>query len=128
MTGLPQISCTDRVCQDCALGKDLRDSFPASRATRAKAPLELIHSDLMSFPTPSFLGARYVLTFIDDFSQHTWVYFLKYKFDVFDSFRIFKIFVKKQCNLSIRHIRIDNGREYWNQSFRDFCNEHGLLH
>ena len=66
--GLPQISCTDGVCQGCALGKHHRDPFPSGRASRAKAPLELIHSDLMSFPTPSFSGARYVLTIIDDFS------------------------------------------------------------
>ena len=82
----------------------------------------------MSFPTPSFLSALYVLTFIDDFSRCTWVYFLKYKFDVFDSFIIFKTFVEKQSGLSIRRIRTDNGREYVNQSFKDFCTEHGLLH
>ena len=69
--------------------------FLVGRSTCAKALLELIHSDLMSFPTPSFSGALYVLTFIDDFSQSTWVYFLKYKSDVFDSFHIFKTFVVK---------------------------------
>jgi transposase InsO family protein len=82
----------------------------------------------MSFPTPSFSGARYVLTFIDDFSRRTWVYFLKYKSDVFDSFRVFKTFVEKQSGLSIRRIRTDNGGEYVNQAFRDFCSEHGLQH
>ena len=93
--GLPQISFTDEVCQGCALGKHHRDPFPVGRASCAKAPLELIHNDLMSLPTPSFSGAQYVLTFIDDFSRRTWVYFLKYKSDVFDSFRIFKTFVEK---------------------------------
>ena len=68
MIGIPQISCTNKVCQGCALGKHHKDSFPDGRVTRAKAPLELIQSDLMSFLTPSFLGAQSVLTFIDDFS------------------------------------------------------------
>jgi 5'-3' exoribonuclease 2 len=63
----------------------------------------------MSFPTPSFSGARYVLTFIDDFSRCTWVYFLKYKSDVFDSFHVFKTFVEKKFGLSIWRVRIDNG-------------------
>lgn len=107
--GLPQISCTDGVCPGCALGKHHRDPFRVGISTRAKAPLELIHSDLVSFPTPSFSGARYVLTFIDDFSRRTWVYFLKYKSDVFDSFRIFKTFVEKQSGLYVRCIHIDNG-------------------
>ena len=34
----------------------------------------------------------------------------------------------KQSGLSIKHIHTDNDREYVNQSFRDFCTEHGLLH
>ena len=57
MIGLPQISCTDKVCQGCALEKHHKDPFLASRASHDKAPLELIHSDIMSFPTPSFSGA-----------------------------------------------------------------------
>ena len=88
-------------------------------------PLDLIHSDLMSFPTP-FSGARYVLTVIDDFSRCTWMYFLKYKSDVFDSFRVFMTFVEKQSSLSIQWINIDKGGEYMNQAFKDFCFEHGL--
>ena len=126
--GLPQITCTNGVCHGCVLGKQHRDPFPHGWATRALAPLELIHSDLMSFPTPSFFGARYVLTFIDDFSRNTWVYFLKYKSDVFDSFRVFKTFVEKQSGLSIRRICTDNGGEYVNQAFQNFCSEHGLQH
>ena len=57
VTGLPQISCTNGVCKGCALGKHHRDPFPVGKATHVKASLELIHSDLMSFPTPYFLGA-----------------------------------------------------------------------
>ena len=67
--GLPQISCNDGVCQGCVLGKHHRDPFLTGRSTRAKAPLDLIHNNLMLFLTPSFLGAQYVLTFIDDFSR-----------------------------------------------------------
>lgn len=93
MNGLLHISCMDGVCLGCALGKHHRDPFPIGRSTCAKALLELIHSDLMSFPTTSFLGARYVLTFIDDISRCIWMYFLKYKSNVFDSFQIFQTFV-----------------------------------
>ena len=86
MIGLPQISCIDDVCQGCALGKHHKDPFLVGRSTCAREPLELIPSDLMSFPILSFSGAQNVLTFIDDFSRHTWVYFVKYKCNVFDSF------------------------------------------
>ena len=105
--GLPQISYTNGVCQGCALGKQHRDSFPHGWATRALAPLELIHSDLISFSTP-FSSARYVLIFIDDFSRCTWVYILKYKSGVFDSFQIFKTFLEKQSGLLVKCICTDN--------------------
>lgn len=108
--GLPQISCIDGVCQGCALGKQRRDPFLHGQATCALAPLELIHSNLMSFPT-HFFSAKYFLTFIDDFSKCIGVYFLRYKFDVFDSFQVFKTFVEKQSGLSIWWIHTDNGWE-----------------
>ena len=66
--GLPQIFCTNGVCQGCALGKHHKDPFLVGRASCTKEPLDLIHNDLVSFTTPYFLGAQYVLTFIDDFS------------------------------------------------------------
>ena len=54
---LPQISCIDGVCQGCALRKHHKDSFLVGRSICTKAPLDLIHNDLMSFPTLSFLGS-----------------------------------------------------------------------
>jgi hypothetical protein len=44
---------------------------------------------------PSLVGARYVLTFIDDFSRYTWVYFLKNKDHVFEKFKEFRALVEK---------------------------------
>ena len=114
MIRLPHISCTDDVCQGCALGKHQREHFLVGRSTCAKAPLELVHSDLMSFPIQFFLDARYVLTFIDEFSRCTWVYFLTYKSYVSNSFQIVKTFLEKQSSPHIKCISIDNGREYVN--------------
>lgn len=45
--GLPQIFCTNGVCQGCALVKHHRDPFPTGRSTHVKAPLELMHNDLI---------------------------------------------------------------------------------
>ena len=91
---LPKVSSSDGVCPGCALGKQHQDPFPKGKSHRASSPLELIHSDLMIFPTPSFKGAKYALTFIDDFSRRTWVYFLKYKSDVLSHFKVFKALVE----------------------------------
>jgi hypothetical protein len=43
-----------------------------------------------------FSGCKYFLTFIDDFSRRTWVYFLKLKSEVFDKFLAYKALVEKQ--------------------------------
>jgi hypothetical protein len=51
--------------------------------------------------TPSISGRLYFLTFIDDFSRKVWVYFLKYKSDVFVVFKEFKEKVEKESGYYI---------------------------
>ena len=116
--GLPKVSCTDGVCPGCVLGKQHQDSFPKGKAMCATETLELVHSDLMIFPICSFSGSKYALTFIDDFSRRSWVYFLKYKSEVLATFKIFKSFVEKQSSLSIKNLHTDNGGEYVSKAFK----------
>jgi hypothetical protein len=42
----------------------------------------------------SFSGCEYYLTFIDDHSRKTWIYFLKAKREVFKRFQEFKALVE----------------------------------
>jgi hypothetical protein len=53
--------------------------------------LELVHSDVC-VPMPSTSLSRYVyyVSFIDDYSHKTWVYFLKSKDEVLGKFKEFK--------------------------------------
>ena len=44
--GLPLIEKPDSLCEGCILGKQHRENFPSGKSIRAKAPLEIIHSDL----------------------------------------------------------------------------------
>ena len=67
------------LCEHCLYGKQNRVKFPSS-ATRAKNILELIHSDVFGpVPIPSLGGSLYYVSFIDDLSRNTWLYFLKKK-------------------------------------------------
>lgn len=95
VVGLPKVFFIDGVCEGCVFGKQHQYPFPKGRALRETTPFELVHSDLMSFSTLSFSGAKYELTFIDDFSWNPWVYFLKYKSEVFAIFKSFKAFIEK---------------------------------
>jgi hypothetical protein len=57
-------------CEGCVFGKQHIEPFPTSRASRASKLLGLVHFDVCG-PTkiPSFGGAKYFLTFIDDFLE-----------------------------------------------------------
>jgi hypothetical protein len=52
----------------------------------------------------------YYVSFIDEFSRKTWIYFLRKKSDVFDRFKEFKVVVENQTEKRIKVLRIDNGR------------------
>jgi hypothetical protein len=94
---IPHVSCRDDVFVGCVLDKHHQDSFDKRAYWHASGPLHLAHSDLFGpLSNPSFSGCKYFLTFIDDFSRHTWVYFLKLKSEVFDNFLAYKALVEKQ--------------------------------
>jgi hypothetical protein len=76
--------------------------------------------------SPSFSGCKYFLTFIDDFSRCTWVYFLKLKSEVFDKFLAYKALVEKQSGHQIQRLRTDNGGEYVSNNFTSYCTTQGI--
>eukprot|EP00253_Pinus_taeda_P034149 PITA_34149 len=77
-------------------GKQNQVSFP-SGSKRAKQILELVHNDVFEpVKVPSLGKSVYYVSFIDDFSRTTWIYFLKNKSEVFDRFKEFKALVENQ--------------------------------
>ena len=63
----------------------------------------------------------YYVTFINDFSRNTWIYFLRKKSKVFDRFKDFKALVENQTEKKIKVLRTDNGGEFCNKEFEEFC-------
>jgi len=61
---------------------------------------------------PSLGKSVYYVSFIDDFSRNTWIYFLKKKFEVFDRFKEFKALVENQTEKKIKVLRTNNGGEF----------------
>ena len=66
------------------------------------------------------------MTFTDDFSRKTWIYFLKKKDEAFMRFRTFKALVENSTGKKIKILRIDNGTEYETNEFKKFCREAGI--
>lgn len=85
-------------CIPCLKGKQTRKPFKRSkRRNRANDILELVHSDVCGpMQTPSWGNARYLLTFIDDKTRKTFVYFLKGKDEVYTKFQEFKKLAETQ--------------------------------
>lgn len=64
--------------------------------------------------TTSIEGSHYFLIFIDDYSRKVFVYFLKEKSEVSDTFEEFKTFTERQTGYRIKTLKTDNGLEYMN--------------
>jgi hypothetical protein len=95
--GLPKINWPTEMCEDCIVGKQHHDSFPQGKAWRAEQILQLVHSDICGPINPTSNGnKRYFITFIDDYSRKTWVYFLQDKSEAFIIFKSFKARVEKE--------------------------------
>lgn len=115
-------------CRTCVLGKQTRLPFVSS-SWRASEKLQLIHTDVCGpMSEVSLNGCKYFIIFIDDFSRMCWIYFLKAKSEVAETFEKFKKQVENECGRSIHIVRSDNGTEYTSASFRSICEESGVQH
>ena len=109
------------VCKGCAKGKNTKKTFPSSES-KAKGILEIIHFDVCSLMSSSSLsGSVYNVSFIDDFSRKTWIYFMKNKDEVFNKFKEFKALNKNHTEKKINIFRSDHGREFTSNEFKELC-------
>jgi transposase InsO family protein len=77
-------------------------------------------------PSTSLSGYLYYVSFIDDYSRKTWVYFLKSKDEVFGKFKEFKALIENLSERKIKILRSDNGGEYTSKEFVSFCRDAGI--
>ena len=109
------------------VGKQQRFSFPRKSTWRASQILQLVHADICGPIKPISNGKkRYLITFTDDFSRKTWVYFLIEKSEALAIFMSFKIHVEKETNSFVRMLRTDRGGEFTSQEFINFCDVNGI--
>ena len=105
----------------CILGKYAKPIFPKSD-NKARGVLGLIHLDICGpISTNALSSGEYFVTFIDDHSRKTWIYFLKTKDEVFYQFREFKSLVENMIGKKINILHSNNGGEYTDKNFTDFC-------
>ncbi|GJW80701.1 retrotransposon protein, putative, ty1-copia subclass [Tanacetum coccineum] len=114
-------------CIPCMSGKMARKPY-THQVERAKDLLGLIHTDVCGlFKIMSRQGASYFVTFTDDFSRYGYVYLLKHKHEVFETFKVFQKEVENQLGKTIKSLHFDRGGEYMSQEFLDHLKDHGII-
>ena len=125
---LPELKSVDfDMCESCILGKQKKVSFLKTGRTPKAEKLELVHIDLWGSSSVASLGdSRYYITFNNDLSRNVWVYFLKNKSDVFETFKKWKAIVETETGLKVKYLRSDNGGEYIDGGFSEYYAAQGI--
>ncbi|KAL3634153.1 hypothetical protein CASFOL_021207 [Castilleja foliolosa] len=114
------------ICSPCVLAKSHKLPFNLSNSV-AIACFDLIHTDLWGpAPIDSVNGYKYYVTYIDDHSKFTWIYLLKLKSEVVNTFIHFHSYVKTQFNAKIKSMQSDGGTEY--KPLGEFFRKEGIVH
>ena len=74
----------------------------------------------------SFVGSHYYVTFIDDATRKIWVYCIRQKFDVFDTFKKWKYLAENEIGKWLKCLRSNNGGEYCSKDFDSYCSHNGI--
>ncbi|KAG4040147.1 hypothetical protein PC123_g24310 [Phytophthora cactorum] len=117
--------------QAATWGKMKADDFPRHQDNRVKSDgvLDLVHTDVMGpMQTKTPGGYAYVVTFIDEYSRHVTVYFMKAKSDVLFKFEIYKAAIEIATDKKIKPLHSDNGGEYTDRQFKIHLNLRGIKH
>ena len=100
------------LCRGCAEGKMHSKSFLESNSQVSKL-FAIVYSDLKEFPVESYSRFKYLVSFIDDHSSHTWIALLHKK-------------SKTQFKADIQMLMSDFWREHKLKDFEKFLKDNGI--
>ncbi|WVZ75905.1 LOW QUALITY PROTEIN: hypothetical protein U9M48_023924 [Paspalum notatum var. saurae] len=121
--GLPKLKAEkDLVCHPCHHGKMVAASHTPVSQVMTSYPGELLHMDTVGHArVASVSGKWYVLVVVDDFSRFSWD-------KAFGFVRDLVLRLRNESHKAMRAIRNDNGGEFRNSRFKNFCRDLGLEH
>jgi hypothetical protein len=94
------------LCEHYVYGKQRRVIFLRVGKEKKSERLELVHTNVWGPSHVSSLGgSHYYVTFIDDATTKTWVYCIRQKYDVFDTFKKWKALVENETGKRLKCLR-----------------------
>ena len=85
--------------------------------TRAKEPLKLVNTDLVSPVATTLTGEHYYILFKNDYNDVIKVYGLKLKDQIYEKYIEYKTLIENCLKSIIKHLQINNDTEYDNDQF-----------
>lgn len=115
-------------CDACVFGKQHRSSFQARETLSSKCG-QLIHADVCGpMQVESIGGSRYFLILKDDFSHFRFVFFMKYKSEVYEKVKLFLKLAQNSYGHNVQVFRSDNGTEFINDKMKKLFETEGIRH
>jgi transposase InsO family protein len=115
------------VCAPCRHGKMIVVSHSPINTVMTEQLGQLLHMDIVDPSRVRSMDSKwYVRVNVDNYSCYSWVFFLKSKDEVFEHFQILALRFNNEHPNCLKTIHSDNGTEFSNASFNQFCLEHGV--
>jgi len=120
---LPKLKGED--CEVCFKGKLKRKRF-SPRKVRSEHAGDLIFSDVCQVSTESLGGAKYFVTWTDDYTRYSFVVPIKHKNDELETFKKMKPVIERELGAKIKAHQSDNGGEYTSNEFKQYLLDQGI--
>jgi transposase InsO family protein len=102
-------------------------SYSLVNTMMTEHPKQLLYIDTGGPSRVHSMGGKwYVLVIVDNYSRYSWVFFLERKDEVFEHFWSLTLRLNNEHPNCLKVIRSDNGTEFRNASFDEFCLEHDI--
>ena len=112
-------------CDFCEIAKSHQQKYN-NQISYTKAPLELIHSDIIGPLHNDRNNNRYTLTIIDDYTRYALIYLLKDRAEAITKFDHYIKLMETRCERKIKAVRVDRAPEFTSKDFKTFLISNGI--